>query len=270
MSPKVSVIMGIYNCAATLSEAIDSILAQTYTDWELIMCDDGSTDNTFETAKEYCSGLPERIILLRNEKNMGLNYTLNRCLEKARGEYIARMDGDDVSLPERFETELAVLENQQDIAIVSTAMTYFDESGDWGQCRVIEQPKASDFIAGTPFCHAPCMVRKTAYDLVGGYTEDSRFLRVEDYDLWVKMYAAGLRGRNLTQPLYKMRDDRDAFSRRKFKYRINEVRVKAKAIRLLHLSKMNYFTVFRPIAVGLLPRWLYTKLHQMRFRSVAE
>ena len=94
--------MGIYNCADTLAAAIDSILAQTYTDWELILCDDGSADRTYEVAEDYRSRYPEKIVLLKNERNMGLNYTLNRCLEQAKGAYIARMDGDDVSLPHRF------------------------------------------------------------------------------------------------------------------------------------------------------------------------
>ena len=76
--------MGIYNCADTLPQAIDSILAQTETDWELILCDDGSSDCTYAVAEEYARRDPERIVLLRNPKNLGLNATLNRCLKAAR------------------------------------------------------------------------------------------------------------------------------------------------------------------------------------------
>ena len=93
--PKISVIMGIYNCANTISGSIESIINQTYEDWELIMCDDGSIDTTFDVAKEYQKKYPQKIILLKNKRNRGLNYTLNKCLEIAKGEYIARMDGDD-------------------------------------------------------------------------------------------------------------------------------------------------------------------------------
>ena len=100
--PKISVIMGIYNCAETLDEAVNSILGQTETNWELIMCDDGSTDNTYVIAEKYVQQYPNKIVLIRNDKNRGLNYTLNRCLKKAKGKYIARMDGDDLSLSERF------------------------------------------------------------------------------------------------------------------------------------------------------------------------
>ncbi len=254
--------MGIYNCEATLGAALDSLFAQTFTDWELIMCDDGSADGTYELASRYCTANPAKITLLKNPRNMGLNYTLNRCLSSANGEYIARQDGDDISMPTRFEKEVAILDTNPDIAIVSTAMTYFDESGTWGQSHPTEFPQRKNFIAGTPFCHAPCMVRREAYQAVNGYTDDPRYIRVEDYDLWIKMYAAGFRGQNITEPLYAMRDDRNAYSRRKFKYRINEFRVRIKAARLLRLPPKAYIYAFRPIAVGLMPECIYKILHQ--------
>ena len=102
MSANVSIIMGIYNCAETLPEAIESILNQTYLNWELIMCDDGSSDDTWKIAIRYAEKYPDKIKILKNESNKGLNYTLNRCLKKATGKYIARMDGDDISMPERL------------------------------------------------------------------------------------------------------------------------------------------------------------------------
>lgn len=125
--------MGIYNCEGTLAEALDSLLSQTFTDWNLVMCDDGSSDTTYEIAEQYQTRYSNKINLIKNERNMGLNHTLNRCLEFADGEYIARQDGDDMSMPTRFEKEVAILDSNSEIAIVSTAMTYFDESGVWGK-----------------------------------------------------------------------------------------------------------------------------------------
>ena len=267
MATNISILMGIYNCAGTLPEAIDSILAQTYTDWELILCDDGSKDDTYAVADTYRQRFPEKIILLKNDQNRGLNYTLNHCLKHATGEYIARMDGDDLSALDRFAKEVAALETHPEMAVVSTAMTYFDEQGTWGQGKPVQFPQKEDFMRGTPFCHAPCMVRRSVMEQIGGYTDDSKYLRVEDYDLWVKLYAAGYRGMNLSEPLYHMRDDRNATSRRKFRYRINEARVICKAIRLLKLPCKNYIRALRPILVGLLPLWLYEKLHKMRLGS---
>ena len=107
---KISILMGIYNCAATLPAAIDCILAQTVTDWVLILCDDGSSDHTYGIAKKYGDRYPDKIILLQNEKNMGLPYCLNRGIEIAKGTYIARMDGDDISFPKRFEKQLQYIQ----------------------------------------------------------------------------------------------------------------------------------------------------------------
>lgn len=265
MQKKVSIIMGIYNCADTLEEAIESILQQTYQNWELIMCDDGSQDNTYEIAKIF-SKKYENIIVFQNETNMGLNYTLNRCLEKANGKYIARMDGDDISLPTRLEKEVAFLDQYKEYAIVSTNMIYFDENGEWGKSNMLEFPKKEDLVKATPFCHAPCMVRREAYKKVKGYSVENRLLRVEDYHLWFKMYSEGYKGHNLQEALYKMRDDRDATQRRKFKYRINETYVKRLIMKKFGLSIKNIVYVVKPLIVGAIPEFLYEYLHKKKMK----
>ncbi len=94
----------------------------------------------------------------------------------------------------------------------------FDENGVWGKTYAELYPIKESFLKGTPFCHAACMVRKEAYEKVKGYSISDRLLRVEDYHLWIKMYAKGFKGMNLQEPLYSMRDDRNAQGRRKFKY----------------------------------------------------
>ena len=265
MAPKISILMGIFNCAATLPEAVDSILAQTYSNWELILCDDGSSDDTYAVADHYRQQYPDKIILLKNERNMGLNHTLNHCLQHATGEYIARMDGDDISLPERFEKELNFLEAHPEYAIVSCPMIYFDENGDWrvGHCNC-EEPVPQMLVRGTIHCHAPCMVRTEAMRKVEGYSVDKKLLRVEDWHLWMKLYAAGYRGKNLTEPLYKMRDDRAAAGRRKFRYRLNEAYVSLLVIRTFKLPLQNCVFALRPIIVGLLPMPIYHYLHRKK------
>lgn len=262
---KISIIMGIFNCSPTLAEAIDSILAQTYHNWELILCDDGSTDNTYSIAQQYASKY-DNIILLRNNRNMGLNYTLNRCLECATGDYIARMDGDDLSLPDRLQIEADFLDDHPEYAIVSTPMIYFDENGIFHTGKGNGEPNKKDIVRHTPFCHAPCMVRREAYFSVGGYTVDTKYLRVEDWQLWIKMYAAGYRGYNLEAPLYMMRDDRNATARRKFKYRINEARLTIFAVNEMKLCKIHYIWCLRPILVGMLPIPIYRYLHRKKLR----
>jgi glycosyltransferase EpsE len=260
---KISVIMGIYNCAHTLSEALDSLLSQTYQGFKVIMCDDGSTDDTIKIANAYVSRYPGKFILIRNEKNMGLNYTLNHCLKYADTQYVARMDGDDISLPDRFMQELQFLEEHPDIAIVSTPMIYFDETGDFKTGRNGDRyPTVNDFVHGTPFCHAPCMVRREAYEAVGGYSVDPKLLRVEDYHLWFKMYAKGYKGYILPEPLYKMRDDRNAVNRRTWRNYINEMHVRRVGYRMLKMPFYLRLFAYRPLLVALTPKFIYNIVHK--------
>ena len=210
--------MGIYNCEHTLVEALDSLYAQTYQGFKIILCDDGSTDNTYEVAKSYQSK-HDNIILLKNEHNIKLAATLNRCLAYADTEYVARMDGDDISLPTRFEKEIEFLDENPDYAVVSCAMVYFDENGDWGVGSPIAKPTKMDFKNGTPFAHAPSMTRTKVIKEVEGYTVNKYLERQEDYYLWYKIYKNNYEGYNLTDPLYKMRDDQNAMLRRTFKSR---------------------------------------------------
>ena len=129
--PKVSVILPVYNAEKFLKEAIDSILNQTFTDFELLLINDGSTDRSEEIIKSYND---KRISYAKNEKNSGLINTLNRGIDLARGEYIARMDGDDIALPERFELQVKHL-IKSDAAILATTYYSVDETGnalpDW-------------------------------------------------------------------------------------------------------------------------------------------
>jgi glycosyltransferase EpsE len=259
-SPKISVIMGIYNSAPTLASAIESLYSQTYMDFELIMCDDGSKDNTYQIAKRYANNY-SNIVLLKNEKNMGLNFTLNHCLKFAKGLYIARQDSDDISLPNRFEKEIEILENNSDIAVVSCSLIHFNEKGDFKISKNKEYPQKVDFIYGTQFWHPCSMFRKSVINEVNGYTMSDRLLRVEDYHLWFKIYAKGYRGYNIQEPLYKWRDDDNAYKRRTFKNRLNEMYVRFIGFRMLGLPFHCYIYCIRPMLVYLLPRPLYDYLH---------
>lgn len=249
---KISVLMGMYNCENTLSQAIKSIQRQTYSNWELILCDDGSIDNTYQIAKSFAEN-DNRIILLKNKDNCGLNITLNKCLKKATGKYIARMDADDDCDPKRFEKQINFLKSQNKYAIVSSAMTFFDENGKWGRNYVKEYPLPEDVVSGSPICHAPAMMRKECLDEVQGYTEDKHMLRVEDVNLWIKLYVAGYRCYNIQEPLYYMRNDKNALNRRKFKYRINSTYVRLQGCRMLHMKPRFYIKSFTPIIIGLIP-----------------
>lgn len=263
MTPRITVLMGIYNCAPTLAEALDSLLTQSYQGFKVVMCDDGSKDDTAAVAQTYVDRYPDKFILIRNEQNLGLNQTLNNCLALADTEYCARMDGDDISLPERFTKEIKFLDVHPEYAIVSTPMIYFDEHGDFREGEGGYSPSEKDFINGRTFCHAPCMVRTEAYKKVGGYTVSKYLLRLEDQHLWLKMYKAGYRGYNLDECLYKMRDDRNATKRRGFVTRRNEMLHRLRICRTFHLPIHNYLlSVIIPAIKFLVPTRTYEYLHR--------
>lgn len=260
---RISVLMGIFNCAETLVEALDSLYAQTYQDFKIILCEDGSSDDTYAVAEQYAKS-HDSIILLRNERNMGLNYTLNRCLEHADTEYVARMDGDDISLPHRFETEINFLDAHPEYAVVSGPMIYFDADGDFRTGTGKGEVKKEDFIMGSPICHAPCMARTEAFKAVGGYSVGDRFLRAEDYHLWFKLFAAGYKLFMLNDVIYKMRDDRNALSRRTFKCRRNIAYVMHKGFKMIGLPWYTQIFTLKPILMYFMPSTVYIWLHNRK------
>lgn len=258
--------MGVYNCEATLQESVESILNQSYEDWELIICDDCSSDNTLALSLDFQNAYPHKIHVLRNDSNKGLNFTLNKCFTIATGKYLARQDGDDISFPERLKKQVDFLRENPQFSIVSSSMVHFDESGNWGLSKLNEYPVNYDFIHGTPFCHAASLFTREVFEEVKGYSISKKLLRVEDYDLWTRMYALGFKGANLMEPLYKMRDDRNAYRRRKFKFRINEARTTLSAIRLLKLPFYTAIFAMKPLVIGILPDFVYLRLHKMRLK----
>lgn len=259
--PKVSVLMSVYNCENTVKKSIDSIINQTFTDWEFIICDDGSKDNTYKFVQEIAKE-DSRIILIKNDKNRGLSYSLNHCLKVAKGVYCARMDGDDLCDPLRFEKQVEFLDNNGKYGFVSTRMTRFDEDGIYQTPDPLESysPRKKDFIKGSPFCHAPVMIRRSAYDAVNGYRDIPQTLGVEDYDLWFRLYAKGYKGYVLQEPLYHMFDGRGAAKRRTFKRRLNEAWVRKSGYKMLKIPMIFRIYAIKPILIGIIPQCIYKKV----------
>lgn len=211
--------MAVYNCENTVAESIDSIVAQTYTNWEFVICDDCSTDGTLAIVKGYQEKYPDKFIVIQNDVNSKLAFSLNHCLEYADGEYVARMDGDDLSEPTRFEKQIAFLKEHSDIQLVSTAMQRFSEEGKGMVDRKPPYPDKYTLRHDVPFNHATIMTYKSMYDALGGYTVAKRTERGQDYDLWFRFFAAGYKGANMEEPLYWVREDINAIKRRTFKVR---------------------------------------------------
>ena len=259
--PKVSVIMGVYNIAdrVVLEKSIFSILNQTFKDFEFIICDDGSTDNTLDLVKDICKD-DARVIFIENETNKGLAYVLNKCLEHAKGEYIARMDADDESALDRFEKQVEFLDNNLDYGVVATNADVFDGDVVWKELIYSEEITKEDFLFNNPIIHGSVMVRKSTYDLVDGYRDIPMTYRVEDYDLFMRIFSKGIKIKTLQEKLFKFREDSKSFKRRKHRYRINEARIRFHGFKLLKLYPKGIIYVIKPLIVGLLPLNLKRKI----------
>lgn len=182
--PKISVIMPAYNAEKYIAEAIDSILGQTFEDFEFIILNDCSKDRTEEIILSYND---PRIVYVKNEENMGVARTLNRGLDLAKGEYIARMDADDISLPERFAKQVAFLEKNSDIAVLSTNLNCFNEDGILSPGWVVSDPEQMkiDMLFSCGLAHPSVMMRANVIQNLGGYNPD--FNGLEDYELWCRV-----------------------------------------------------------------------------------
>lgn len=262
MKPKVSIIMGIYNCESTLRESIESILEQTYDNLELIMCDDCSNDNTYDIAKEYADRDPNKIKLIKNRKNMTLAPTLNRCLELADGQYIARQDGDDISLKDRLEKQVDFLEKNNEYDLVASQMISFDERGIKG-IRGVKVPIPDKFIMirGTAFCHATILAKRKVYTELGGYRVTKYTTRCEDMDLWFRFFERGFKGYNLSEALYKVRDNDEAYKRRTLKNYFNVFLINYRGYNKLHIPKKYYFYLLKPLITAFIPVFIIKKYH---------
>ncbi|MBQ9530754.1 MAG: glycosyltransferase family 2 protein [Eubacterium sp.] len=216
---KISIIMAVFNCEKTLKESIDSILAQSYDNWEFIICDDCSTDLTFAIINEYKEEYPDKFIIIQNETNSKLAYSLNHCLKYATGKYVARMDGDDLSTPDRLEKQVEFLRNHPDVDLVGCSMQRFSESGMGMIDKKPEHPDKNTMKSCIPFNHATIMTYKRVYDSLNGYTVAKRTERGQDYDLWFRFFYEGFNGANMEEALYLVREDINAIKRRTFKVR---------------------------------------------------
>ena len=268
MNKKISIIMGIYNCANTLPEAIDSILAQTYDNWELIMCDDCSTDDTYKVAEEYKNKYPEKIILIQNEKNSKLAFSLNHCLENATGNYIARMDGDDIAVPERLEKQLQFLDEHPEVQLVGTAMQRFNENGLNDIYYPPEKIDKYTLATHVPFCHATILTYKYVYDELNGYTVAERTVRGQDCDLWYRFFAKGFNGTNMMESLYLVREDKNAIRRRTAKRRWYAYQTEMIGYKLLNYPKLWAVRLtIRVIIKSLVPYFIVDKYREYQAKK---
>lgn len=255
---KVSILMGIYNPREKyqLLEAVSSIIQQDFQEWELILYDDGSdishTSIILEAAK-----LDRRIHYVRGKENHGLAYALNQAFQYAKGDYIARMDDDDISEPDRLSKQYMFLLQHPEYQWVASNSRLFDEHGIWGVDQRPEIPSAKDFLLYSPYIHPSVMFRRSVLEESGGYLVAGMTQRCEDYELFMRLHCSGYQGYNIQEPLLQYREDSNAYQKRKAKYRIREMQARFLGFRKLGILNLRTFPyVIKPLAVGAVPAFV--------------
>jgi len=183
--PRITVLMPVYNGEKYIGEAIESILNQTFANYEFVIIDDCSTDKSKKNIQTYHD---PRINFISNNENLGLINTLNIGLALAQGEYIARMDQDDISLPQRLEKQLAFLDNHPEIGVCGTGFKTINQKG--ASTAVTQFPNQSSLLNWQlhffcPLVHPTVMMKTSLVKKVGGYNKNATYY--EDYDLWVRL-----------------------------------------------------------------------------------
>jgi glycosyltransferase involved in cell wall biosynthesis len=251
-SPKVSVVLPVHNCEHFVAQAVESILSQSYRDLELVAIDDGSRDGSLAILRSFTD---PRLVILVNETNLGLIKTLNKGFAAARGQYLARMDADDIAHPDRLSVQISRLESNPDLGGISCLPHQMDESGrNFRRSHLYETTTtaAIEFVLAfeNPVLHPGIVLRREAMDGLS-YRDEIEVRHVEDYDLWARMVLAGHRIESIAVPLLLFRmnagsvtsrhkDEQERnhhliasnFARTKFRTSVSD-----DAIRLMHYPK---------------------------------
>ncbi|MFH0910134.1 MAG: glycosyltransferase [Planctomycetota bacterium] len=198
-APLVTVVLPVYNGAKHIAFAVESILAQSFKDFELLVVDDGSTDATHDVLYSFAD---ERLRLIRHKTNLGLIPSLNEGIAEAQGALIARQDADDVSLPDRLTKQVAFLEDHPEVGLLGTFYAKIDSTGEILVKQSLPTTDAAirqRMTTANCFCHGSVLVRKECLEKTGPYRDMAG--PTEDYDLWLRLLEV-TRGANLPEVLY--------------------------------------------------------------------
>ncbi len=258
---EVTVLMSVYHeKKELLKEAIESILNQTYKDYEFLIINDGQNKDLIDLLKEYDD---KRIRIINNPQNIGLEKSLNKGLQLARGKYIVRMDADDISYLDRIEKQVNFINLHPEYALISTKAEVFDENGTYGISKRSGEIKKEDLVKGTPFIHPTMLINKSILKSIGGYPE---YERVEDYAMVMNMYANGYKGYIMDEILLKYRMDKNGYKKKKYKYRFVEAKVKLIYFRKMKVKFYSYIFILKPFIAGMIPKRLLRKYHERKMK----
>ena len=265
---QVSVLMSVYNGEATLRTAMDSILAQTFSDFEFIICDDGSTDSSWDILCGYQKE-DDRVRVFQNLQNLGLAASLNSCLALAKGRYIARQDADDISDPERLKKTLLYLQ-KENAPYAGCGVHVFDDDGIWSRRIFPEQITKHIIARNNPFFHPTMVFKKETFELAGGYRVSPETRRTEDYDLVMRLAGLGVIGKNLQEYLYYVYEPPEAYRRHTLRTRWYEVLVRLHGLRRMAAPLWDYVYLCKPIVMCMIPHSLLKQVKRLQWRKQEE
>lgn len=258
---KVSIIMGTHNDYGTIKECIASIIKQDYVNWEFIICDDCSEINYFNLLK-LISKNDKRIKVIRNTKNRGLAFSLNRCLRISKGSLIARMDADDVSYSNRLSMQVAFLDAHPELCMVGSAMDIYDGDVDMGTRYNATVVERNDFLTGNPFFHPTMLIRRYVFKNIGLYNTEVK--RVEDLELWFRVYAKGYKGANIQVPLYRYHESKADYKKRTLSAAFDITKVFIRGYKKIQISPIYYYRALRPIIAAIMPNLFLFFYHKKK------
>jgi len=252
----VSIILPTLNGGSWIFSSIKSVIDQTFSDWELIIISDGSTDNTENVVKSFND---DRIIYLKNENNLGIQKTLNKGLKKARGKYIARIDDDDKWIDkDKLEKQVEFLDNNPDHVLIGSGVVVLNEKEEELFRYLLpdtDKKIRNRLLSKNCFVHSAVMFRKQAVDKLGGYSEDFRVKHLEDYDLWLRL---GTVGKLANLPRYAV----SFMSRDTSISSVNKIKIFKKIIGLISKYKNlypNYYLAFIRAIIRLIVYGIFIK-----------
>ena len=218
-SPKLSLITTLYNCETYVAESLQSAIDQTYTDFEWVVLNDGSTDNTWDIVNDML-GKDERVVLVDSKENRKIPTRRNEAIALARGEYVAIVDGDDINLPTRFEKEVRYLDAHSDVWCVGGHAFLMDQDGN--QIEIMNYPPLlhQDIIQGllaqcrNPMIDPTTMFRKKDFEELGGYSLNREIYTVPDMDLWARAIVSGRKMANLPEIVLRYRKNMNGMTQK--------------------------------------------------------
>lgn len=268
--PLISILMAAYNSEKYIEEAIQSVINQTYKNWELIICDDCSLDNTFTICESY-HVKDSRIKVIKNNDNMGQAQARNNAFLVSTGEYITILDSDDTIDKHKLEKQLYFLLNNKCDLVGSNATMFNEKDGVYGYIKKTYMPNPFDIICNNGYVYASIMCTRNSFQKAGMYTVSPITQTGEDFDLICKMYELDYIGYNLQEFLYNYRVSRENYNRRKYICYYHEFQVAFSFVKrgwfnLFSIQKWKIIYIFSPLIKGLIPKKIMKIYHKKRMK----